>query len=156
MVFRRLGVLFEGKGGGGEAQCVQGRQDICTLASSCYLDGGFQLLGELLDAEEASLLEDAWKTWRTAPPNSVNGKCSCGGVSVCSQCEGNPCQMGALTSDVDALVDDELAVSQVVEDRLEVLGAAVDEVRPALVPRVPPNIWSDNTTVQLGRRQSAL
>lgn len=64
--------------------------------------------------------------------------------------------MGALTSDVDALVDDELAVSQVVEDRLEVLGAAVDEVRPALVPRVPPDIWSDNTTVQLRRRHGAL
>lgn len=70
--------------------------------------------------------------------------------------KGNPFQMGALTSDVDALVDDELAVSQVVEDRLEVLGAAVDEVRPALVPRVPPDIWSDNTAVQLSRRHSAL
>lgn len=69
--------------------------------------------------------------------------------------KGNPVQMGALTSDVDALVDDELAVSQVVEDRLEVLGAAVDEVRPALVPRVPPDIWSDNTTVQLRRQHSA-
>lgn len=64
--------------------------------------------------------------------------------------------MGALTSDVNALVDDELAVSQVVEDRLEVLGAAVDEVRPALVPRVSPNIWSNNTTVQLRWQQSAL
>lgn len=69
MVFWRLGVLFGGKGGGVEAQCVQERQDICTVVSSYYLDGCFQLLGELLDAEEASLLEDAWKTRRTAPPN---------------------------------------------------------------------------------------
>lgn len=47
-----------------------------------------------------------------------------------------------LTSDVDALVDDELAVPQVVEDGLKVLGAAVDEEGAALVPRVAPHICS--------------
>lgn len=48
------------------------------------------------------------------------------------------------TSDVDALVDDELAVPQVVEDGLEVLRAAVDEEGAALVPRVAPHVWSDD------------
>lgn len=51
-------------------------------------------------------------------------------------------QHEGLTSDVDALVDDELAVPQVVEDGLKVLGAAVDEEGAALVPRVAPHIWS--------------
>lgn len=49
------------------------------------------------------------------------------------------------TSDVDALVDDELAVPQVVEDGLKVLRAAVDEEGAALVPRVAPHVCSDNS-----------
>lgn len=57
-----------------------------------------------------------------------------------------------LTSYVYAFVDDELTVSQIVEDGLKVLRAAVDEVRPVLVPLVSPHIWSDNKTAQLKQR----
>lgn len=57
-----------------------------------------------------------------------------------------------LTSHVDAVVDDELTVSQIVEDGLKVLGAAVDEVRPVFVPLVPPHIWSDNKSAQLKQK----
>lgn len=49
-----------------------------------------------------------------------------------------------LTSDIDALVDDELAVPQVVEDGLKVFWAAVNEEGAALVPCVAPHVWSDN------------
>lgn len=51
-----------------------------------------------------------------------------------------------LTSYVYAFIDNELTMSQVVEDRLKVLWAAVDQVSPVLVPLVPPHVWSDNKT----------
>lgn len=49
------------------------------------------------------------------------------------------------TSQVHALVDDQLAVPQVAEDGLEVLRAAVDQVGSALVPLVPPHVWKDGS-----------
>lgn len=49
------------------------------------------------------------------------------------------------TSQVHAFVDDQLTVSQVVEDGLKVLWAAVDQVRSALVPLVPPHVWNDGS-----------
>lgn len=36
-------------------------------------------------------------------------------------------------------------MSQVVEDGLKVLWAAVDQVRSALVPLVPPHVWKDSS-----------
>lgn len=47
-----------------------------------------------------------------------------------------------LTSYIDAFIDNKLTMSQVVENRLKVFRAAVDEVGPMLVPLVPPHIWS--------------
>lgn len=44
------------------------------------------------------------------------------------------------TQRVDAVVDDELPVPQVVQDGLEVVGAAVDEIGAAGVLLVAPNI----------------
>lgn len=107
MVLGRLRVLF-----GKEAMSRDAFKDITKSKPSIVhmnLDCCFQLLGELLDPEEASLLQDA--------------------------------------SYVDAFVDDELAVSQVVEDGLEVFGAAVDQVRAMLVPLVTPNICRERSEV---------
>lgn len=47
---------------------------------------------------------------------------------------------GSLTSYVYAFIDNELSVSQVVEDGLKVFGAAVDQVSSVLIPLVPPHI----------------
>lgn len=102
-----------------------------TSVHSAHLDGCFQLLGQLLDAEETSLLQDAWK--RAGNSSSQVGL----------ERAGDSGRRGDLTSDVDPLVDDELAVPQVVEDGLKVFRAAVNEEGAALVPRVAPHVWSD-------------
>lgn len=108
-----------------------------SFHKSSYLDCYFQLFSELLDSKEPSLLEDAWKTVRTT-------------ILICifyisfsdllHSDTGRNSYFGSLTSYIYAFIDNELAVSQVVEDGLKVFGAAVDQVSSVLVPLVPPHI----------------
>lgn len=108
-----------------------------SFHKSSYLDCYFQLFSELLDSKETSLLEDAWKTFRTT-------------ILICvfyisfsdllHSDTGRRSYCGSLTSYVYAFIDNELSVSQVVEDGLKVFGAAVDQVSSVLVPLVPPHI----------------
>lgn len=58
---------------------------------------------------------------------------------------GNSAEPLVPTSEVHALVDDQLTVSQVVEDGLKVLGTAVDQVRPTLIPLVAPHVCNDGS-----------
>lgn len=53
-----------------------------------------------------------------------------------------------LTSYIYSFIDNELTVSQVVENRLKVFRAAVDQVSPMLVLLVPPHIWSKHRGCQ--------
>ncbi len=44
------------------------------------------------------------------------------------------------TERVDALIDDELSVSQIIQDGFKVVWTAIYQVRPLRVLLVPPNI----------------
>lgn len=47
-------------------------------------------------------------------------------------------------------------MSQVVENRLKVFGAAVDKVGPMLVLLVPPNIWSKHKRFTLNKKKKEM
>lgn len=106
------------------------RPDQYTLSCALilHLDEGLQLFGELFDPEETSLFQHAYRgDWLSE---------HCVRLALLY----THLKLFYLTQRVDPFVDDQLTVSQIIQNGFKVIWTPVDQISSLRVLLVPPDI----------------